>query len=103
MVMLLVGFANTALACPEGTPLTADLEARRAEHAAAKQVVRGTDWDYLMALDDRDEVLARQAQAMADLRAARVAVREARRQARGATDTTGVVCDPAVPAPTTSG
>ena len=97
MLSLIVGLAQMAQACPEAiAEATTVLEARRADYAAARKVVRDTDWEYYLALDDRDEVLARQAAATEELRQARAALKDARRQVKVAAkaETPDMVCDP---------
>jgi hypothetical protein len=104
MITLLVGLANTAVAgCPDNVAAaTTALENVRTEHAAAKREARDTDWEYLSALEDADEVEARQVAALERLRTTRLAVRDAKRALKAAESPTGLVCDPAVPSPTTS-
>ena len=48
---------TTAATCPEDVTAAATvLASRREEHAAARREVVNTDWEYLMALEDPDEV-----------------------------------------------
>src|SRR5262245_2201686 len=95
MMTLLVAMANPAFACPddvaEASATVVDL---RAAHKAARDAVQGTDWETKLALDDRDEVLADQAAATEALKAARVALRDAKRHLREVSHDADVACDP---------
>jgi hypothetical protein len=62
---------------PEQAAVT--LETARADFKAAHSRVNDTEWQYRLAIEDRDTVLADRDDAYADLRAARSALRDAKK------------------------
>jgi hypothetical protein len=84
LVGLVLGVGTeTAWACPTDVAgATVTLEEARQIRQVAYDKVHDTDWAYKLALGERDQVLAEQADAVEQLKAARQAVRESRRALR---------------------
>ena len=72
--------AHADAGAPADEPTEMTLGQAKAERKAARKAYVGTDWNYELALaDDRDAVLAQKQAAYDRLKAARAAVKAARR------------------------
>jgi len=101
-VLLALALLPAAVAqadCSGPTPAQAavTLEAARTDFEAAQSRMNGTEWQYRLALEERDAVLADRDDAMADLRGARVTLRGAKQGSKEAEQRLAK-CGPASPA-----
>jgi len=101
-VLLAVALLSAAQAdadCSGPTPeqAAATLDSARTDFKSAQSRVTDTEWQYRLAIEDRDVVLADRDDAMADLRAARDTFRDAKRGSKEAEQRLAK-CGPASPA-----
>lgn len=98
LVLALLPSAHADTDCSGPTPEQAAvaLDVAKEQFRDAQSTVNDTEWQYRLAIEDRDAVLAEREAAMEDLRDARATLRDARKETKDA-QVRLAKCGPAAP------